>query len=231
MVNGVEGKLQAVGNAELVEDIVQVIFYRLFADEKLFADFLVAEALRDELHDFLFAVAQQGLFAARAGFRGFGESLHDFGGHAVVQPDFAGVHAVNAFYQQVGGGLLENYAARAEAHGAHHVAIVFGGGEHHHARGQRIEVHFFQHRQPVFVGHAQIKQENIGLELGEHLDAFRAVLRFADNSDVFVGIQELAETVAKNRMVIGKEHTNLLFSFGHVNRVESRQLDALHGQG
>jgi hypothetical protein len=61
MVNGVESQLKAVGNAELVEDIVQVIFYGLFADEQFFADLFVAVALCDQLHDFFFAVAQQRL--------------------------------------------------------------------------------------------------------------------------------------------------------------------------
>ena len=66
MVDGVQREFQAVGNAELVEDIVQVIFYRLLADEKFFADLLVAVTLRHQLHDFFFAVAEQRLFAARA---------------------------------------------------------------------------------------------------------------------------------------------------------------------
>src|SRR5260370_40840382 len=58
MVDGVEREFEAVGNAELVENVVQVILDRLLADKKLFADFLVAETLRDELHDFFFAVAE-----------------------------------------------------------------------------------------------------------------------------------------------------------------------------
>lgn len=33
MMDGVEGQLQPIGNAELIEDIVQVILYGLFADE------------------------------------------------------------------------------------------------------------------------------------------------------------------------------------------------------
>src|SRR5580700_9005966 len=106
-----------------------MILYGLLADEKFLADFFVAEALGDELDDFFFAVAEQGLFAARAGFAGLRKRFHDFGGHAIVEPDFAGVHAMNAFYEKIGGGLLQDNAAGAEAHGADHIAIVFGGGE------------------------------------------------------------------------------------------------------
>jgi hypothetical protein len=99
--------------------------------------------------------------------------------------------------------LLQHNTARAETHGADNVAIVFGGGQDDDARGQRIEIDFFEHGQAVFVRHAEIEQENIGLEFGEELDAFRAVLRFADDSDVFVGIQEFPQTIAKDRMVVG----------------------------
>jgi len=222
VVDGVESEFEAIGNAKLVENIVQVIFYGLLADEKFFADFLVAEALGDELNDFFFAVAEERLFAARAGLGGLRESFHDFGGHAIVEPDFAGMNAVDTFHEKVGGGLFEDNAASAEAHGADYVAIVFSGGENDDARGQRIEIDFFEDGEAVFVGHAEIEQENFRLELGEEFDALGAVLRFTDNSDVLVGIEEFAETVAKDGVVIGEEDTNLLFSFGHVNRAEPR---------
>src|SRR6266550_5883703 len=68
VVNGVQRQLEAVGHAELVKNVVQMVFDGLFGDEKLFADFLVAKALRDELDNFLLTVAEQRLFAARAGF-------------------------------------------------------------------------------------------------------------------------------------------------------------------
>jgi hypothetical protein len=47
MMDGVQGQFQAVGDAELVEDVVQVVLDGLFGDEEFFADFLVAEALGD----------------------------------------------------------------------------------------------------------------------------------------------------------------------------------------
>jgi hypothetical protein len=203
VVDGVESEFEAIGDAKFVENIVQVIFYGLLADEKFFADFLVAEALGDELNDFFFAVAEERLFAAGAGLRRFRESFHDFGGHAIVEPDFAGVNAMNTFYEKVGGGLFENYTASAEAHGADYVAIVFGGGENDDARGQRIKIDFFEDGETVFVGHAEIEQENFRLELGEEFYALGAVLCFADDGNVFVGIEKFAKTVAKDGVVIG----------------------------
>jgi hypothetical protein len=203
VVNRVQRELEAVGDAEFIEDVVEMVLDGLLGDEKFFADLFVAEALGDELDDFLFAVAEQRLFAARAGFAGLREGFHDFGGHTIVEPDFAGVHAMNAFHEKIGGGLLQDDAARAEPHGADHIAIVFGGGENDDARRQRIEIDFLEDGEAVFIGHTKIEEKNIGLELGKKLDALRAVLRFADDGDVLVGIEKLAEAVAKDRVVVG----------------------------
>jgi len=215
MMDRVQREFEAVGNTELVEDIVQVILDGLLGDEEFFANFLVAKALCDELDDFLFPVAQERLFAARAGLGRFCEGLHHFGGHTIVEPDFAGVDAVNTFDEKIGGGLLEHDAASAEAHGADHIAIVFGGGKHDDAGGNRIEIHFFEHGEAVFFRHAQIEQQNIGLEFGEQLDALRAILRFADDGDVFVAVDKFAEAIAKDRVVVGHENSNLLFGLRH----------------
>src|ERR1700722_19023521 len=56
VMDGVEREFEAIGNTEFVEDVVEVVFDGLLADEELFADFLVAETLSDELHNFFFAI-------------------------------------------------------------------------------------------------------------------------------------------------------------------------------
>ena len=98
VMDSVESEFETVGNSEFIENIVQVIFHRLFADEEFFADFAVAESLRDKLNDFFFAVAQQRLFAALAGLRRLLESVNHFRGHAVIEPDFAVGNLANAFH-------------------------------------------------------------------------------------------------------------------------------------
>ena len=209
-MDGVEGKFQAVGNAELVEDIVQVILYGLFADEELFADFLVAVSLRDQLHDFFFAVAEQRLFAARAAdSEDFLKRLHDFRGHAIVEPDFAAVNFVDAPHQQVGGGLLQHDAARAQAHRANHVAVIFRGGEHDHARGQLSKFTSSSTAKPIFVRHAQIEQQNVGLELSQHFDAFVPVGSLADDGDFVFAVEQFAQTFTEDGVVVGHQDTNL----------------------
>ena len=65
MVNGVQREFEAVRNAELIENVVKMIFYGLLTDEKFFADFLVTISLRDQLYNFLFTIAEQRLLAPR----------------------------------------------------------------------------------------------------------------------------------------------------------------------
>src|SRR2546430_14921813 len=69
VMNRVQRQFEAVGDAELVKNIVQMVFYRLFGDEKFFADFLVPEALCNKLNDLFLSVAEQRLFAAWACLR------------------------------------------------------------------------------------------------------------------------------------------------------------------
>ena len=55
LVDGVERQFQAVGNAQLVEDVVQMVLHRLLADEHLLGHFLVLVALRHQRDDFALA--------------------------------------------------------------------------------------------------------------------------------------------------------------------------------
>ena len=63
VVDGVERQFQPVGNAQLVEDVVQVVLHRLLADEHLLGHFLVLESLRHQGHDFPLALAERRPFA------------------------------------------------------------------------------------------------------------------------------------------------------------------------
>jgi len=203
MVDGVEGEFEAVGDPEFVKDVMEMVLDGLLGDKKFFADFFVAETLSDELNDLFLAVAEKRLLTARAGLGRFREGLHDLGGHAVVEPDFAGMDAVNAFHEKIRSRLFQDDAASTEPHGADNVAIIFGSGEHDDARGQLVEIDFFKNGEAVFIGHAEIEQENIGLEFGEELDALSAVLSFADNGDFVVGVEELAQAISEDGVVIG----------------------------
>src|SRR5262249_42548327 len=155
----------------------QVVFYGLLADEEFLADFLVAITLRHQLDNLFFAVAKERLVAPRTAIRTLREGLHDLIRHAVIEPDFTAIDAHDALHEKLAGRLLQHNAAGAKTHGANDVAIVLGSSQNDDARGQRIEIYFFEYGQAVFIRHAQIEQQNVGLQLGEHLDGLVAVRR------------------------------------------------------
>src|ERR1700676_2914020 len=80
MVNGIQSKFEAIGNTELIENVVQVILDCLLADKELFADFFVAVALRDQLNDLLLPIAEQRFFAARPSLSGMRRSRRRISG-------------------------------------------------------------------------------------------------------------------------------------------------------
>src|ERR1035437_2809337 len=140
----VERQFEAVGDTELVKDVVQVILYGLLADEELFADFLVVKALSDLLNDFHLAVAEERLFTTRTGFGRCRKGIDDLGGHVAIQPNFTSVHAMYAFYEEIDGGLFKDYASRTQPHGANHITVIFGGGQHDDMGRKRIEIYLFK---------------------------------------------------------------------------------------
>src|ERR1017187_4072912 len=140
----VERQFEAVRDAELVKDVVQVILYSLLADEELCADFFVLAALSDELNNFHLAVAEERLFTTRTGFGRCRKGIDHLGGHVAVEPNFSSMHAMYAFYEEVDGGLFKDYASRTQPHGANHIAVIFGGGEDDDMGRKRIEIYLFK---------------------------------------------------------------------------------------
>jgi hypothetical protein len=55
---GVQRQFEPVRNSQLVENIVEVVFDCLFANEELFPDLFIPVTLCDQLHDFFFAIAE-----------------------------------------------------------------------------------------------------------------------------------------------------------------------------
>src|SRR5690348_12862001 len=124
VMDGVQSQFETIGNAELIEDIVKVVFHGLLADEELLADFPVAKSLCHQLDDFLFAIAQERFFPPLAGFGRLLESVDHLGGHAIIEPNFAVVYLANTLEQQIARRLLQDHSPCAQAHRSHYVAVI-----------------------------------------------------------------------------------------------------------
>src|ERR1700674_3356426 len=122
-MDGVEGKLKPVGDAELVKDVMNMIFDGLFANEKVLANFLVTLTLRDQSHDLAFTITEQFVSLCPA-LRTSGKGFHHIRRDAIVEPDFATVYPADALDQQITCRLLQNDAARTKTHRPHSFTVV-----------------------------------------------------------------------------------------------------------
>src|ERR1700681_3536262 len=101
LVNSIESELEAVGNTQLIEDIVQMVLDGLFADEHLFSHLFVLVSLGDKLDYLSLALAQRGSLTGFAGtgtatLAGYRELSHHGGGSVRIQPDFSTMNLPNA---------------------------------------------------------------------------------------------------------------------------------------
>src|SRR5437016_14356100 len=96
LMNGVERQLQPVRDAQLVEDIVEMVLDGLFADEHLLGHFLVFIALSNQLYYLAFTLAEgrslAGLPGTAADLTGRGELPHDGRSGVRVQPDLTAMY-------------------------------------------------------------------------------------------------------------------------------------------
>jgi hypothetical protein len=76
LVNGIKSKLQAVGDSQLVDDIMQTRIDRHLGNEKFFPDLFIPVTLRHQSHDRSFGIAQQPLILAGPVFRALSESFY-----------------------------------------------------------------------------------------------------------------------------------------------------------
>lgn len=117
-LDGVQGELDAAGDAEFFEGAKEIIFDSVFAELETLGDLTVAETLRDQTRDLFFAMAE------RAGQRRVVEDVNGFdeGGQKMIDgfgigPDLTLVDAGDAFAEGGEGiGAIED-AARAGAEG------------------------------------------------------------------------------------------------------------------
>src|SRR5436190_364557 len=104
---GPQGRLRAVGHVELAEDPREVRLHRLVADLQLARDELVGQSLDEQGEHLALALGQPGERV------GLGARREDGARRARVQRRLAARGGADALGDLVGGGVLEQIAARA----------------------------------------------------------------------------------------------------------------------
>ena len=204
--DGVFDEFGAVVEVELLHEVGAVGFDGFDGDDELLGDLAVGEAVGDEGEDFAFAFGEA--VEAVAGFA-FGGALHvvaeDVAGDGGGEVGFAGGGGADAFDKFFGGGVLENVAAAAGAEDFVEVGVIVVHGEGDDADGGEEVVDASGGGDAVEFGHADVHDDDLGLEFFGEGDGFEAVFGFADDFEVGFGVEEEADAAADDGVVIGEE--------------------------
>ena len=146
--------------------------------------------------------------AAAGNFAGRGELPHDGRRGVRVQPDFAAVNFADAFDDQFRRGLLQHDAGATELHGLHEFVLVFRGGQDDHARALVGLLQGLQSGKAVQIGHAEIEQQHVGIQLLDSVQHFAAVRSFAHDLEILLQAEEFLQAVTHDGMVVGDEDSN-----------------------
>ena len=112
---------------------------------------------------------------------------------------------------EIGGGRsLEQEAARACAQRFVHVLIDLEGREHQHSRGvlPAESGDLPGGLQPVHLGHLDVHEHDVRIELLRELDRLGAVPRLADDLEVGLGLEDQAEARPHELLVVGQQHAD-----------------------
>ena len=115
------------------------------------------------------------------------------------------MNLADALDDQVGRGLFQYDAAAAELHGLHEFILVFGSREDNDARALVDLRQRRQRGQPIEVGHAEVEQQYVGVQVADLFEHLAPVAGFADHLEIVFEKQQLLQAVAHNRMVVGDQ--------------------------
>ena len=151
-------------------------------------------------------------------------SLRHFAGHGRVDRQLAGQRLTDREAKLGFVGGLENVADRAGVHRRQQQVGVFDHAQYQDTPRQSVAHQRASGLEAVHVRHAQVHQNQVGVEPPGQLDGFLAVARFADDVDVRFLAQQQAQTGAGEPVVVGDQDASAHPSDGRpVSRVSSRR--------
>jgi hypothetical protein len=104
--------------------------------------------------------------------------------------------------------VFEEKAARTGTNCGVHVLVQVEGGQHENPRRIVRSDDLPGRLDPIKVRHANIHEDDIGPQLGREAHRFRPVVGFTDNLEVGSRLNDQAESVADERLVVGDQDAN-----------------------
>ena len=180
--------------------------HRAVGDAELARDGLVAAALREVAEDLALARGERGEPVLPAGIRRVAlddprEDARHLRGHDRLSLHHGGERVHEPFRLHV----LEKVAPGARAQRRDEVPPVAARGEHDDRGGGVERREPFEHGQPVEAGHAQIEEDDVGLEPGNAPAPLLAVAERRAHLDP-PPLQQLAQAASEQRVIVDDHH-------------------------
>ena len=196
-MNREKRELEAIGDADLVIDVPEVVLNHLLGSSKLRRNFFVLESLNDEGNDAqLFgseAIANAGADDVVLG--GFG------GGSGVLHPGFAARDFAYAFNQRRAAHVAEDYAADAELQVLRAVVAAFDDDDQ-----ARLDLLRCFNELANVHAHGRGEDEDVGAEALQRDHHAVSVFALRDDAEIVFDGQHLGGAGAEYGLAIGQNN-------------------------
>ncbi len=207
-----------VPHPELLEDIRQVRLHGALADRERVTDLLVLVAGGDQPHDLELPLGETVVVVSRdvAALGPEVRELLDQGaGHAWIDPDLAGAHGMDRLHQGLAGRVLQDDALRPELEGPHVLFLLVACRQHEHLRAGADAQHGRDGVEAAALRHADVEEQDVGSGLPYELDDVLGALGVRHHLDILFHLEDGAETLAEEGMVIDDHDTALRVGESH----------------
>src|SRR6266540_4505954 len=173
---GEDDGLDAVSEVELAEDAGDVGFDGCFADEQGCGDLVVGLAFGDQLEHLELAVGQLVELGGGGlpGWGAAGELFDQAAGDRWGEQRFALGDGADGVGELFGADVFEEEAAGAGFHRVVDVFVHVEGCQHQHPGRLRVGDQAAGRFEPVQLGHADVHQHDVGLQLARHGQCLRS---------------------------------------------------------
>src|SRR5690348_8506422 len=178
MVHGEQGQFQAVGHAQLVENISEMVLHCLLGDRELFGNVLIGVPIDDGCDDVKFTGRQivGALPAPLLRYRGeVPDDSHQVGNAFAAHPKLAFHHTTNALQEELSGGFLEDYAPHSVMQGVNNLFSLDGCRKQDHLDGFDGAAELPQRFESGNTRHGQVQQQDVGFKLVSHFDGLSTI--------------------------------------------------------
>jgi len=203
-----EGGLGAIAQPQPRQHICHMVLDGSFREVKGFGNFAIAGSGSDEFEDIPFAGGEVLEFGWGSRRGGGAEVSGEFGEDAGAELGVALMGGADGVGEGFGGGVFEQITDGSMTESGGDVFVVIKGGEDEDFGGGFLAGDDFGGGDTIHAWHPNVHQHYIGTVEGDLLHSGFAVIRFAYHVNIRLKLQEGAEALANQVLVIHNQQAN-----------------------